>query len=210
VQDILLGIDRFSAFIGKLFAWCIVALTGAICYEVFARYLFRAPTGWAFDVSYMLYGTLFMMAGAYTLSRGGHVRADFGYRMLPPHRQALLDLTLYVIFFLPAIIGLIIYGWDFFVASFRQNEASSVSPTGPLVWPFKFVIPFAGTVVLVQGIAEMIRCWICIKTGEWPQKMHDVQEMEDLVLEQARARQQSAADLATTHTAGAAATETGR
>ena len=210
MQPLLLGIDRFSTFIGKLFAWCIIALTGTICYEVFARYLFRAPTTWAFDVSYMLYGTLFMMAGAYTLSRGGHVRADFGYRLMPPKRQALLDLTLYIIFFLPAMLGLIWFGWDFFAISLRQNEASSISPNGPYVWPFKFIIPFAAAVVLLQGVAEMARCWVTLKTGEWPQKMHDVQEMEDLVLEQARARQQSAAELATTHTAGAAATETGR
>ena len=208
MQPILIGIDRFSAFIGKLFSWCIVALTGAICYEVFARYLFRSPTGWAFDVSYMLYGTLFMMAGAYTLSRGGHVRADFGYRLLSNRNQARLDLTLYVLFFLPAMIGMIVYGWDFFYASFRQNEASSVSPTGPLVWPFKFIIPFAGMVVLLQGVAEMVRCWICIQTGDWPDKMHDVEELEVLTLAQAKVRAQAEAQQA--GAVGLATTETGR
>jgi TRAP-type mannitol/chloroaromatic compound transport system permease small subunit len=188
VQPILIGIDQFSAFIGKLFAWCIVALTGAICYEVFARYIFRAPTGWAFDVSYMLYGTLFMMAGAYTLSRNGHVRADFAYRLLRPRQQAALDLVLYLVFFIPAMVGMIVYGWDFFLQSLRQNEASSVSPTGPLVWPFKFVIPAAAALVLLQGLAEMVRCLVCFRDGDFPPKAHDVREMEEIVLELTQAK----------------------
>ncbi|MGK7867278.1 TRAP transporter small permease subunit [Falsiroseomonas sp. E2-1-a20] len=186
MQPILLAIDRFSAFMGKLFAWLILALTLAICYEVFARYLFRAPTSWVFDVSYMLYGTLFMMAGAYTLSRAGHVRADFAYRLMAPRRQALIDLSLYILFFLPAMIGMIIYGWDFFLLSYNQNEQSSVSPDGPLVWPFKFIVPFAAATVLLQGLAEIARCWICLRDGDWPQKLNDVEEMEVLALEEAR------------------------
>ncbi|NKE46804.1 TRAP transporter small permease subunit [Roseomonas frigidaquae] len=186
MQAVLLTVDRFSALIGKVFAWLILALTLAICYEVFARYLFRAPTSWAFDVSYMLYGTLFMMAGAYTLSRGGHVRADFAYRLAPPRVQAGLDLALYILFFLPAMIGMIIYGWDFFLISLGQNEQSSVSPDGPLIWPFKFVICFAAVVVLIQGFAEIARCVICLREGEWPQKLNDVEEMEVLALEAAR------------------------
>jgi TRAP-type mannitol/chloroaromatic compound transport system permease small subunit len=193
VQSILIGIDNVSAFIGKLFAWCILILTFAICYEVFARYLFRAPTSWAFDVSYMLYGTLFMMAGAYTLSRNGHVRADFAYRLLRPRQQAALDLTLYVVFFVPAMIGMIVYGWDFFVQSYWQNEASSVSPNGPYVWPFKFVIPLAGALVLLQGVAEMIRCFVCFREGDFPPKAHDVKEMEEIVLELAAAKNRAAA-----------------
>jgi TRAP-type mannitol/chloroaromatic compound transport system permease small subunit len=193
VQAILIGIDRVSAFLGKLFAWCILILTFAICYEVFARYLFRAPTTWAFDVSYMLYGTLFMMAGAYTLSRNGHVRADFAYRLLRPRQQAALDLTLYVVFFLPAMIGMIVYGWGFFVQSYWQNEASSVSPDGPLIWPFKFIIPLAGVSVLLQGLAEMARCFVCFREGDFPPKAHDVREMEEIVLELAAAKNKGAA-----------------
>jgi len=193
VQAILIGIDRVSAFTGKLFAWCILILTFAICYEVFARYLFRAPTSWAFDVSYMLYGTLFMMAGAYTLSRNGHVRADFAYRLLRPRQQAALDLTLYLLFFLPAMIGMIIYGWGFFVQSYWQNEASSVSPAGPLIWPFKFVIPLAATTVLLQGLAEMARCVVCFREGDFPPKAHDVREMEEIVLELAAAKNKGSA-----------------
>jgi TRAP-type mannitol/chloroaromatic compound transport system permease small subunit len=193
VQSILIGIDRVSAFIGKLFAWCILILTFAICYEVFARYLFRAPTSWAFDVSYMLYGTLFMMAGAYTLSRNGHVRADFAYRLLRPRQQAALDLTLYLLFFLPAMIGLIVYGWDFFRQSYWQNEASSISPNGPYVWPFKFIIPFAAATVLLQGVAEMARCVVCFREGDFPPKAHDVREMEEIVLELAAAKHKGSA-----------------
>jgi TRAP-type mannitol/chloroaromatic compound transport system permease small subunit len=193
LQNVLVGIDRLSSVVGKLFAWCILALTFAICYEVFARYLFRAPTTWAFDVSYMLYGTLFMMAGAYTLCRNGHVRADFAYRLLRPRQQAALDLTLYIVFFMPAMIGMIVYGWDFFLQSYHQNEASSVSPDGPYVWPFKFVIPAAATLVLIQGLAEMARCVVCFREGDFPPKAHDVREMEEIVLELAAAKNKGAA-----------------
>ncbi|WP_137180213.1 TRAP transporter small permease subunit [Roseomonas sp. AR75] len=189
MNTLLLSIDRVSSFVGKAFAWLIVGLTGAICYEVFARYLFRAPTSWAFDVSYMLYGTLFMMAGAYTLCRNGHVRADFAYRLLRPRQQAAIDLALYFLFFLPAMIGLIVFGWDFFLQSYHQREASSVSPTGPYVWPFKFVIPAAAALVLLQGIAEIIRCFICFREGDFPPKAHDVREMEEIVMELAKAKQ---------------------
>jgi TRAP-type mannitol/chloroaromatic compound transport system permease small subunit len=185
MQALLLTIDRISITTGKAAGWCIVLLTLAICYEVFARYLFRAPTDWAFDVSYMLYGTLFMLAGAYTLSRNGHVRADFAYRSMAPRTQAWLDLPLYLLFFIPGILALIVYGWWFFELSWLQNERSSVSPRGPLIWPFKFVIPLAGALMLLQGIAEIIRCVITIRTGAWPDKAHDVEELEARALEAA-------------------------
>ncbi len=199
MQAILLGIDRLSSFFGKLFAWCILVLTAVICYEVFARYLFRNPSGWAFDVSYMLYGTLFMMAGAYTLCRNGHVRADFAYRLLPARRRAALDLALYLIFFMPAMLGMLYFGWHFFLISYAQNEASSVSPTGPYIWPFKFVIPFASLLVLLQGVAEVIRCIICLRDGDFPPREHDVRELEELALE--RAAQQRQGQLANGGTA---------
>lgn len=187
MQQSLLTIDRISAALGKMFAWCIVLLTGAIVYEVFARYLFRAPTTWAFDVSYMLYGTLFMMAGAYTLSREGHVRADFLYRLLPAKVQAGLDLALYLLFFFPGMAALVWFGWDFFSQSFWQNERSSISPNGPLIWPFKFVIPFAAAAMILQGIAETIRAVTALRTGAWPPRLSDVEEMEVLALKQAQA-----------------------
>ncbi|WP_240048223.1 TRAP transporter small permease subunit [Crenalkalicoccus roseus] len=185
LQPLLLTVDRISAAVGKLFAWLIVVLTGAICYEVFARYLFRAPTTWAFDVSYMLYGTLFMCAGAYTLSRNGHVRADFMYRLLPPRRQAALDLALYILFFFPAMLALVWFGWQFFEISFHQNERSAFSPEGPLIWPFKFVIPAVGVLMLLQGAAETARCVICLRQGHWPPKLSDVEEMEVLTIKRA-------------------------
>jgi TRAP-type mannitol/chloroaromatic compound transport system permease small subunit len=187
MQTLLLTIDRISAALGKAFAWCIVLLTGAIVYEVFARYLFRAPTAWAFDTSYMLYGTLFMMAGAYTLSREGHVRADFLYRLMPVKVQAGLDLTLYLLFFFPGMFALTWFGWDFFSQSFWQNERSSISPNGPLIWPFKFIIPFAAVSMILQGIAETARAVAALRTGSWPQRLSDVEELEVLAIKQAQA-----------------------
>ena len=193
LQSLLLAIDHVSAFIGKTFAWLIVALTGVICYEVFARYLFRAPTTWAFDVSYMFYGTLFMCAGAYTLSRSGHVRADFVYRQMPARLQALFDLVLYLLFFFPAMIALVWYGWDFFAIALHQNERSAFSPVGPYVWPFKFVIPAVGVLMIVQGAAEAVRCALAIRDGAWPQKLNDVEELEVLALQRAEALQKTEA-----------------
>jgi TRAP-type mannitol/chloroaromatic compound transport system permease small subunit len=203
MQSLLLAIDRLSAFAGKTGGWAIVALTGVVCYEVFARYLFRAPTAWAYDTSYMLYGFLFMMAGAYTLSRNGHVRADFLYRGMPARRQALFDLPFYVVFFVPGMLALIWFGWDFFMLSYLQNERSSVSPDGPLIWPFKFLIPFCGALMLIQGIAEIIRCVIAIRTGAWPKKLIDVEEIEAQAL--ALATAQRAAEAAQAKAAAEAA-----
>ncbi len=190
----LLLIDEISTWTGKVFAWTIVILTLGISYEVFARYLMRAPTDWAYDVSYILYGTLFMMAGAYTLARNGHVRGDFIYRTLSPRRQAMFDLVLYVLFFFPGMIAFVYSGWQFFNLSWLMNERSSFSPAGPPIWPFKGLIPIVGVLMILQGLAEVIRCVICIRTGTWPQRLHDVEELEKIVLEQAQAakRQEAA------------------
>lgn len=187
MQSFLLTIDKISNFFGKAFAWSIVILTFAITYEVFSRYVFRAPTTWAFDVSYILYGTLFMMAGAYAMARNGHVRGDFLYRNFSPRQQAGLDLALWLLFFYPAMIAMIWKGWDFFAQSYFQNERSAFSPQGPVIWPFKFLIPFVGCLMSIQGIAEVIRCVLCIRDGDWPQRLHDVEEMEKLILERAAA-----------------------
>lgn len=188
MQRLLLGIDRLSTAIGQTFAWCILVLTAVVVYEVFVRYVFRAPTTWGYDVSYMLYGTLFMMAGAYALSRNGHVRGDFLYRNFPPRRQAWFDLVLYVLFFFPAIFAFMISGWTFFADSLRQNERSMFSPTGPVIWPFKFLIPVVGLLLLLQGLAEVVRCWRCIQSGEWPKRLSDVEELEQQVLAAAAER----------------------
>ena len=145
---------------------------------MFARYLFGRPTDWAFDASYMLYGTLFMMAGAYALSRNSHVRGDFVYRGWSPRVQASFDLVLYFLFFFPAMLAFIYAGFGFAKLSWMMNEHSSASPNGPPVYHFKALIPITGCLMVLQGSVEVIRCLMCIRTGEWPQRLHDVEELE--------------------------------
>ena len=157
-RGFLYFVDGLSAAVGKTFGWCILILTFTTSYEVFARYMFGAPTDWAFDASYMLYGTLFMMAGAYALSRNGHVRGDFIYRAWPPRRQAMMDLVLYILFFFPGMLAFIYSGFGFAELSRRMNEHSSASPNGPIVWPFKWLISVVGCLMVLQGIVEVIRC----------------------------------------------------
>jgi TRAP-type mannitol/chloroaromatic compound transport system permease small subunit len=180
----LLTVDRITTGVGKTFGWSILVLTFTTSYEVFARYVFGAPTEWAFDASYMLYGTLFMLAGAYTLSRNGHVRGDFLYRAWKPRTQAKMDLVLYVLFFFPGMLAMIYAGFGFAKMSWLMNEHSSASPNGPIVWPFKWLIPIVGCLMVLQGIVEAIRCVLCIRTGEWPNRLHDVEELEKLLLGQ--------------------------
>lgn len=181
----VLLIERANAWIGKAFGWCILVLTLAIAYEVFARYLFRAPTDWAFDASYMLYGALFMMAGAYTLARAGHVRGDFIYRFWAPRTQAWIDLVLFFLFFFPGIIALVYAGYGFAKFSYVMGERSMFSPRGPIIYPFKALIPVAGFLMFMQGVAEVMRCLICIRTGKWPERLHDVEELEKVAVQQA-------------------------
>jgi TRAP-type mannitol/chloroaromatic compound transport system permease small subunit len=178
-------VDRINTFIGKIAGWAIVALTFAVCYEVFSRYVLRAPTEWAFDASYMLYGLLFMMAGPYTLARNSHVRGDFLYRGWPARRQAGMDLLLYFLFFFPGILAFVYAGTSFANMSWLMNEHSMNSPNGPPIYPFKALIPIVGILMVFQGVAEVIRCIVCLRTGEWPQRLHDVEETERLILEQA-------------------------
>lgn len=179
---ILLGIDRFSTLVGQAGSWSIVALTAVIVYDVTARRFFAAPTSWGYDTSYMLYGTLFMLAGGYALSRNGHVRGDFLYRNFRPTLQAKFDLTLYILFFFPGIMALMIAGWHFFEQSYAQNERSMFSPNGPIIWPFKLLIPLVGLLLLLQGLVEVVRCVQCIRTGAWPQRLSDVEELEKQIL----------------------------
>jgi len=175
--------DRVSTFTGKAMSWLIILLMLTVCVEVIKRYAFNMPTAWIFDATNMMYGTLFMMAGAYTLSQDGHVRGDFLYGNMKPRTQASFDLALYVLFFLPGIASLAYAGWDFAHVSFAINEHSNVTAEGPPVWPFKFVIPIAGALVLFQGGAEMVRCVICLQTGHWPERLKDAEEI-DVVEEQ--------------------------
>lgn len=184
MQRMLLLIDHISAAVGKLFAWSVVLLTLVVSYEVFSRYLLGRPTTWAYDAGYILYGALFIMAGAYTLSRNGHVRGDVLYRLWPARVQAGIDLALYILFFFPGILALIFSGYEFAAMSWRMNEHSSFSPAGPPLYHFKSLIPLAGFFLLLQGIAESIRCIICLRIGRWPQRLHDVEELEKQLIDE--------------------------
>jgi len=178
MQKILLFVDKISTWVGQAFSWLIVALTLHISWEVFSRYVLDHPRAWAFDAMIMMYGTLFMMAGAYTLAKSGHVRGDVIYGFFTPRAQAILDLTLYIVFFIPGIVALTYAGYFYASESWAINEHSNITAEGPPVYPFKTVIPLAGAFVLVQGIVEIIRCVICIKQGEWPLREADVQEVD--------------------------------
>ena len=178
MQKYLLTIDRISTFVGKTFSWLIVSLTFLITYEIFSRYALDAPHAYAFDIMLQMYGTLFMMAGAYTLSRNGHVRGDVLYSFFPPRAQAALDLTLYFVFFLPGVIALCWAGYTYAADSWRILERSSITAEGPPLYPFKTVIPVAGAFMLLQGIVEIIRCVICLKEGKWPARQKDVEEVD--------------------------------
>ena len=182
MKKVLIVIDSLNLWIGKSFAWLILVLTLGISYEVLVRYVFRAPTTWAFDFSYINYGALFLMAGAYTLSRNGHVRADVLYRFWQPRTQAMMDLVLYIIFFLPAVLAFMYSGYKFAEMSVRFREVSIFSPAGVPVFPLKALIPVTGVLLFIQGFAEIVRCVLCIKTGVWPARLHDVEETESVII----------------------------
>src|SRR6201999_3621898 len=183
VQSVLHTIDGISTWFGKAAAWLIMILMTVVCVEVVKRYLLNAPTAWIFDLDNMLYGTLFMMCGAYTLAQNAHVRGDFLYSSMRPRTQAALDLVLYIVFFIPGIAALIYAGTFFAADSWRIAEHSNVTADGPPVYHFKTVIPIAGALVMLQGIAEIMRAVVCLKTGEWPSRLHDVTEI-DVIEEQ--------------------------
>ena len=183
VKGFLRFADNVSTWSGKISAWLIVVLMLVVSVEVFKRYMLNSPTPWIFDLNSMLYGTLFMMCGAYTLAQDGHVRGDFLYSNMRPRTQAALDLALYFLFFIPGILALVYAGYYFAGDSWRISEHSNVTSDGPPVYYFKSVIPIAGALVLFQGIAEIVRCVICLRTGEWPARLKDVEEI-DVVAEQ--------------------------
>jgi TRAP-type mannitol/chloroaromatic compound transport system permease small subunit len=178
MQQLLLSIDRLSTWVGQAFSWLVVALTVLITWEVFSRYALDRPHAWAFDAMIMMYGTLFMMAGAYTLSKNGHVRGDVLYGFFAPRTQAVLDLILYVLFFIPGVVALAWAGFVYAGESWAILEHSNITSDGPPVYPFKTVIPIAGVILLLQGIVEMVRCVVCIKQGEWPLRGDDVEEVD--------------------------------
>ena len=178
MQKTLLFVDKVSTWVGHAFSFCIVVLTLHVSWEVYSRYVLDNPRAWAFDFMIMMYGTLFMMSGAYTLAQNGHVRGDVIYGFLTPRTQAALDLTLYIVFFLPGVFALTYAGYYYAAESWAINEHSNITAEGPPIYPFKTVIPLAGAFVLVQGIVEIIRCVICLKQGEWPSRQADVQEVD--------------------------------
>jgi TRAP-type mannitol/chloroaromatic compound transport system permease small subunit len=178
MQNLLLFIDKVSTWIGQFFSWLIVALTFMISWEVFSRYVLDSPHAWAFDVMSMMYGSLFMMAGAYTLSKNGQVRGDVLYGFFPPRLQAWLDLTLYILFFIPGVVALAYAGYGFAADSWAINEHSNVTADGPPIYPFKTILPIAGAFLLAQGLVEIVRCIVCIRQGEWPKRGDDVDEVD--------------------------------
>ena len=177
MQSLLLRVDRLSTWLGQLFAWLIVALTLMISWEVFSRYALNEPHDWALNLQIMMYGTLFRMAGAYTLSKNGHVRGDVLYGFFEPRTQATLDLILYFVFFLPGVVAMTWAGWTYAQESLAIRE-KTFSATPLPMYPFKFVIPLAGGMLLLQGLVEIVRCIACIRDGEWPSREHDVEEVD--------------------------------
>jgi TRAP-type mannitol/chloroaromatic compound transport system permease small subunit len=177
MKNLLMSVDRASTWLGQAFAWLIVLLTCMITWEVFSRYVMNTPHDWSLDAQVMMYGTLFMMAGAYTLSKNGHVRGDVLYGFFMPRTQAWVDLILYVLFFLPGIVALTWAGWTFASESAAIRE-STFSATPLPLYPFKFMIPLAGGMLLLQGIVEIVRCVQCLRDGKWPSREADVEEVD--------------------------------
>jgi len=198
MRPLITAIDQLNKMVGHAFAWCIMILTLGTSYEVFVRYVLNDPTSWAFDMSYILYGALFLMAGPYTLSRNAHVRGDIFYRLMPPRVQGGLELVLYMFFFFPGVIALAYSGWAYGVESMRINEVSINSPIGVPIWQLKMVIPAAGGLLCLQGFAEVLRCIICLRTGAWPDRLHDVEELEAAILIDQQARESMGKEFALT------------
>ena len=178
VQNVLHTIDGISTWVGKAAAWLIILLMTVVCVEVFKRYILNAPTAWIFDADNMMYGSLFMLCGAYTLAQNAHVRGDFLYSSMRPRTQATLDLVLYIAFFIPGILGLIYAGSEYALDSWRIREHSNVTSEGPPVYQFKAIIPLAGILVMLQGLAEIMRCVVCLRTGQWPERLKDAEEID--------------------------------
>ena len=177
-------IDYLSETIGKTFGWVVLVLTAGTCYEVFCRYVLDDPTDWAFDMSYMFYGAMFLMGGAYTLAKGGHVRGDFIYRKWQPRTQAKVDFVLYILFFFPGILAMVLTGFTYGAESMRILEVSANSPVGVPVWPLKMIIFVAGVTLFLQGLAELCRCVLCIRDNEWLDRGEDVIELETALQQQ--------------------------
>ena len=189
LSKIIHTIEGLSQWVGRAFGWCILILTLSVSYEVFVRYLLNAPTVWAFDMMVQMYGALFLMAGPYALAQDAHVRGDVLYRLFSVRWQARVDFTLYVLFFFPGMIALFWYGWEIAADSWRYKEVSWNSPARIQIYFFKTLIPVAGLLLMVQGVAEMMRCWLAMKTGRWLDRLDDVRETEDMLMHMDDAQQ---------------------
>tara|TARA_Y100001970_G_scaffold184809_1_gene224800 strand:- start:3986 stop:4570 length:585 start_codon:yes stop_codon:yes gene_type:complete len=174
--------DNLSTSMGKAFSWCIVILMGGTCYEVIMAYAFNSPTLWNFDFSLQMYGAIFMMAGAYTLSTEAHVRGDVIYRLFPTKVQGWIDLILYFLFFFPGVIALAVYGYDYAALAWKIKETSWNSPAQIQIYMAKSLIPLSGTLLVIQGISEVFRSIICIQTGHWPARMVSAEETEKILM----------------------------
>jgi TRAP-type mannitol/chloroaromatic compound transport system permease small subunit len=195
MQKFMLFVDRASTLAGHVFSWAIIGLTFLISWEVFSRYVLNNPHAWVLDAQIMLYGIMFMMAGAYTLSKSGHVRGDVLYGFFAPRTQAALDLVLYILFFLPGIFALTYAGWTYASDSLAIRE-QTFSPEPLPLYPFKFIIPLAGFFLLVQGLVEIARCVICLRDGKWPSRIEDVEEVDiDKLKEMVRVKDEDIASL---------------
>ena len=182
VLKIVHAIEGLSLWVGRAFAWCILLLTLSVSYEVFVRYVLNAPTVWSFDVMVQMYGALFLMAGPYALAQDAHVRGDVLYRLFSVRWQARVDFTLYLLFFFPGIMALFWFGWEIASDSWRYKEVSFNSPAGIQIYFFKTLIPLAGGLLLIQGFAELLRCWHAMRTGVWMERLDDVRETEDMLM----------------------------
>lgn len=182
VLKLVHAIEGLSLWVGRAFAWCILILTLAVSYEVFVRYVLNAPTVWSFDVMVQMYGALFLMAGPYALAQDTHVRGDVLYRLFSVRWQARVDFLLYILFFFPGILALFWFGWEIAADSWRYKEVSFNSPAGIQIYFFKTLIPLAGGLLLIQGVAELIRCWMAMRTGVWMERLADVRETEDMLM----------------------------
>jgi len=182
VEKLVHAIEGLSLWVGRAFAWCILILTLAVSYEVFVRYVLNSPTVWSFDVMVQMYGALFLMAGPYALAQDSHVRGDVLYRLFSVRWQARVDFLLYILFFFPGILALFWFGWEIAADSWRYKEVSFNSPAGIQIYFFKSLIPLAGGLLLIQGVAELIRCWMAMRTGVWMERLADVRETEDMLM----------------------------
>ena len=183
MQRLVRSIEGISVWTGRAFGWCILVLTFSVAYEVIVRYVFNAPTVWAFDMMVQMYGALFLMAGPYALAQDSHVRGDVLYRLFPVRWQARVDFVLYILFFFPGMLALFWFGYEIAADSWRYEEVSWNSPARIQIYFFKSLIPVAGFLLIVQGVAEMIRCWHAMKSGEWMERLDDVRETEDILIE---------------------------